>query len=149
VFTVSIHEADLWPPEKPPNDLDVGLKLPVDDATYLAAMAERLPPIVRDFKPELLIFIAGADVQAGDIHGHFALTPEGILRRDEYVTSLARSGGVPLVYLIGGGYFPSAWKTQAASIGNLLVKFAGVRPASREASGAPAWVESRPAQPLR
>ena len=107
------------------------------------------PTIVRDFKPELLIFIAGADVQAGDIHGHFSLTPEGILRRDEYVVNLARSAGVPLVYLIGGGYFPSAWRTQAASIGNLLVKFAGVRPPNRKTSAARASAEPHPAQPLR
>jgi len=149
VFTMSIHEADLWPPEKPPNDMDVGLKLPVDDATYLAAMSQHLPMIVREFKPELLIFIAGADVQAGDIHGHFSLTPEGILRRDEYVVNLARSAGVPLVYLIGGGYFPSAWRTQAASIGNLLVKFAGVQPPNRQTSAARASAEPHPAQPLR
>ena len=138
VFTFSIHEADLWPVEKPPNDLDLGLKLPVDDATYLAALSERLPAVIRDFKPELVIFIAGADVQAGDPNGHFGLTPAGILRRDEYVAGLARSAGIPLLYLIGGGYFRTAWQTQVASIANLLEKFAGVTPRAAAAnSGTP------------
>ena len=120
VFTLSVFEADLWPPEKPPNDLDVGLKLPVDDAAYLAALEACLPRVLDEFRPHLVMFIAGVGVLAGDPNGHFEMTHDGVLRRDAYVVGQSRQRGAAVCWLAGGGFSKQAWRTQAASVAALI-----------------------------
>ena len=46
-------------------------------AAYLAALDATLPPLFARFAPELVVYLAGADVAAGDRLGNWRLSPAG------------------------------------------------------------------------
>jgi acetoin utilization deacetylase AcuC-like enzyme/uncharacterized OsmC-like protein len=80
------------------------------DAEYLTvldALLCRLPDV------KLAFVLAGGDVLDGDRLGRFALTLEGVRRRDLLVAE--RLGRVPQVWLPAGGYSSNAWKVLAGS----------------------------------
>ena len=60
VFTFSIHQQLNYPFFKPRSDLDVGLEDGAGDARYLDALAGALPRVF-DSRPELVVYLAGAD----------------------------------------------------------------------------------------
>jgi acetoin utilization deacetylase AcuC-like enzyme len=80
------------------------------DAHYLADL-ERL--LARVPRASLAFVIAGGDVLAGDPVGNLGLTLEGARARDRAVAE--HLGGVPSVWLPGGGYHRDAWKVLAGT----------------------------------
>lgn len=102
-FTVSLHQQDNYPDEKPPSRVDVGLPDGTTDDEYLEALAGPLRQVV-DFRPELLWYLAGADPYEGDLLGGLALTMDGLQERDRRVLGAARQAGVPVVVTLAGGY---------------------------------------------
>jgi histone deacetylase 11 len=134
VFTFDIHEADIYPQPKAKNDLDLPLRPPVDDARYMSVLAANLPRVLDAHKPELVILQGGVDTYGGDPLAHFGLSAAGIVARDAYVVGQARSRGLPVLYVTGGGYSAEAWRIQYHSIANLLEKFAEVRPQAQPQS---------------
>ena len=75
VFTFSMHHQWNYPALKPPGDLDVGLEDGVGDEEYLGLLREHLPRILEEFRPELILYLAGADpVRSRSIGGASALT---------------------------------------------------------------------------
>ncbi|MEM8987431.1 MAG: histone deacetylase [Pseudomonadota bacterium] len=103
VFVLSIHGAKNFPFRKPPSDLDVGLPDGVEDEAYLKALQEALPAAF-DFKPDLILYQAGVDPLKEDRLGRFALTYDGLMKRDRIVLETACAKGVPVSMAIGGGY---------------------------------------------
>ncbi len=103
VFTLSLHEEANYPEVKPPGSLDVGLARGLGDDGYLAALdlalARALDPL-----PDLLVYLAGADPFADDQLGGLSLSMAGLRRRDRRVFEAARSGNVPVVVVLAGGY---------------------------------------------
>ncbi|MCS7114938.1 MAG: histone deacetylase [Nitrososphaerota archaeon] len=85
----------------------VNVPLPpgVDNENYLRALREVFPPIMREFKPDILLFIAGADNYFADPLTNYNLTmafyPE--LTREVLKTADEVCGGKVLIRL-GGGY---------------------------------------------
>ena len=61
VFTLSIHQFNNYPTEKPPSSLDIHLADGVGDAEYLHRLGNGYRAALAMFKPELLIYVAGAD----------------------------------------------------------------------------------------
>ncbi|MFQ5420464.1 MAG: histone deacetylase, partial [Anaerolineae bacterium] len=55
-------------------------------------------------RPDLAIYLAGADVHEHDRLGRLALTKAGIGRRDHLVLSMCREAGVPVGVTMAGGY---------------------------------------------
>jgi acetoin utilization deacetylase AcuC-like enzyme len=104
VFTVSVHGARNFPLRKHPGDLDIGLEDGADDPTYLAAVDAALGGAIGDGKPDLLLYIAGADPYAGDRLGRLSVSRAGLLERDRRVLAAARSAGLPVGIVCGGGY---------------------------------------------
>ena len=111
VFTFSIHGERNYPAQKMSSSCDVGLPDGVDDATYLAVLGQRLPGILRGFDPQLVFYLAGVDVAAGDRYGRFALSDEGVRARERFVIECVRGAGCPLVLTLAGGYAASAQRT--------------------------------------
>ena len=72
VFTLSVHAARNFPFRKQGSDLDISLDDGVDDAAYLAMLAETLPRLLDDFKPELVLYDAGIDPHMDDKLGKSA-----------------------------------------------------------------------------
>ncbi|MBI3990569.1 MAG: histone deacetylase [Candidatus Omnitrophica bacterium] len=104
VFTFSIHQRDNYPFDKPESSLDINLENGVGDEEYIRELKKNLPQIFEEFRPELMMYVAGADPYEKDMLGGLSLTIDGLKKRDEYVLGLARDNGVAAVVVFGGGY---------------------------------------------
>lgn len=104
VFTFSIHQESNYPLFKPPSNLDIGLSDGADDEEYLSALKTHIPDIIDKFKPELILYVAGADPYKDDQLGGLALSKEGLKQRDGFIFTLAKDKDIPLAVVLGGGY---------------------------------------------
>ncbi len=118
VFVYSIHGA-VWTRTEA-NGREIHLTGPVNDRRYLSALRTSLETELRRFRPLVVVYIAGADVLAGDQLGSFWLSPRGAFDRDCHVYRVVRDLGVPLVVTLGGGYSPRAWQVHFRLIRALL-----------------------------
>lgn len=103
-FTFSMHGRRNYPFRKVAGRLDLELEDGTGDAEYLERLATVLPTVMRDSRPDLVLYVAGADPHEGDALGRLRLTVDGLMRRDALVIESARAVGVPVVIALGGGY---------------------------------------------
>jgi acetoin utilization deacetylase AcuC-like enzyme len=75
--TFSMHQEWNYPMDKPPSDLDVGLRDGTDDQEYLDLLGRSLPAL---------------------LEGH------GLAERDSFVLETLRDLGVPVAIVLAGGY---------------------------------------------
>ncbi len=104
VFTISLHQENNYPAWKPPSSIDVDLPDEIGDDDYLAWLDNALSSGLRQFEPELICYIAGADPYREDQLGGLSLTIEGLKRRDELVFRVAQARGIPVMVTFAGGY---------------------------------------------
>jgi acetoin utilization deacetylase AcuC-like enzyme len=104
VFTISLHQANNYPAIKPPSSIDVNLPDHTSDEEYLAQLDNALSSGLRQFQPDLLCYIAGADPYKEDQLGGLDLTIEGLKQRDEFVFKVARRKDIPVMVTYAGGY---------------------------------------------
>jgi len=104
VFTISLHQHNNYPMWKPPSSIDVDLPDGVGDDDYLAWLDNALSSGLRQFEPDLLCYIAGADPYREDQLGGLSLTIEGLKKRDELVFRVARARSIPVMVTFAGGY---------------------------------------------
>src|SRR5467141_1209221 len=97
VFTISLHQENNYPFWKPPSSIDVDLPDGIGDDHYLAWLDNALSSGLRQFEPELICYIAGADPYREDQLGGLALSIEGLKRRDQLVFRVARARGIPVM----------------------------------------------------
>lgn len=103
VFTLSLHQEENYPVPKAHSDLDVGLEDGTGDELYLARLAKALERVWA-FRPDLLLYQAGADPYVHDQLGGLALSFEGLERRDRAVLEGCARRGLPAAVTLGGGY---------------------------------------------
>jgi acetoin utilization deacetylase AcuC-like enzyme len=104
VFTISLHQENNYPTWKPPSSIDVDLPDEIGDDAYLSWLDNALSSGLRQFEPELICYIAGADPYKEDQLGGLSLTIEGLKRRDELVFRVARARNIPVMVTLAGGY---------------------------------------------
>ncbi len=104
VFTISLHQENNYPVWKPPSSIDVDLPDEIGDDDYLAWLDNALSSGLRQFQPDLLCYIAGADPYREDQLGGLNLTIEGLKKRDELVFRVARARDIPVMVTYAGGY---------------------------------------------
>jgi len=104
VFTISLHQHNNYPLWKPPSSIDVDLPDGLGDDDYLAWLDDALHAGLRQFKPDLLCYVAGADPYKEDQLGGLNLTIEGLKKRDELVFRAAHAGHIPVMVTFAGGY---------------------------------------------
>jgi acetoin utilization deacetylase AcuC-like enzyme len=104
VFTISLHQHNNYPVYKPPSSIDIDLPDGTGDDDYLAWLDNALSSGLRQFEPDLLCYIAGADPYRQDQLGGLALTIEGLKQRDELVFRVARARDIPVMVSYAGGY---------------------------------------------
>ncbi|MGA2375297.1 MAG: histone deacetylase [Candidatus Sulfotelmatobacter sp.] len=104
VFTISLHQANNYPQWKPPSSIDVDLPDGAGDDDYLAWLDNALSSGLRQFEPDLLCYIAGADPYREDQLGGLSLTIDGLKKRDELVFRVARARDIPVMVTYAGGY---------------------------------------------
>jgi acetoin utilization deacetylase AcuC-like enzyme len=114
MFQVSIYGNDYWA-NIPYRDVTVkrhedganhhSFALPADcnRETMLDIMDGALP-LISAYKPDLLIYQAGADPYFEDPYSPLALDHADLQARDEAVFRFARRAGIPVAWVLAGGY---------------------------------------------
>jgi acetoin utilization deacetylase AcuC-like enzyme len=104
VYTFSMHGGRNYPFHKVAGDLDIELDDRTGDDAYLALLADALPRVIDAARPDLVVYLAGADPHEHDRLGRLALTFDGLARRDSMVIEQCREVGIPVAVTIAGGY---------------------------------------------
>ena len=103
IFTLSIHGENNFPFTKEKSDLDLGLPDGCEDGDYLKALNQALE-ILDTFKPDFIIYLAGADPHKGDRLGKLNISNEGMRQRDETVFQYGQDRHTPIAFSMAGGY---------------------------------------------
>lgn len=104
VFTLDLFAEKNYPFRKEAPDLAVPLPDGSGDALYLDRLGEALPRAIATARPDLAIYVSGADPHAGDRLGRLGLTKDGLEERDRTVLGTLRRQGVPVAVTMAGGY---------------------------------------------
>lgn len=104
IFTLSIHGENNFPFQKELSDLDFGLHDGCDDLSYLQALNKCLDQLDNRFKPNFVIYLAGADPHEDDRLGRLKITKEGMRLRDEAVFQYGLDRNIPIAFSMAGGY---------------------------------------------
>ena len=104
IFTFSIHGKKNFPFDNEKSDLDIPLDDNTDDESYLKALEHGLSHALKVSKPDLALYLAGADPYTTDRFGRLDLTKEGLLERDKLVLPSCRNEGIPIAITMAGGY---------------------------------------------
>jgi acetoin utilization deacetylase AcuC-like enzyme len=104
VFTLSIHQLNNYPNEKPPSNIDINLEDGVGDDEYCERLGEACRRAMSSFRPQLVMYVAGADPYREDQLGGLSLTIDGLKRRDRLVFDLAREHKAAVAVTLAGGY---------------------------------------------
>ncbi len=138
VLYFSMHREDLWPHTGKIVDLgsirafgfnvNYPLRKDVEPEEYLGALSALLEYLVSGFRPEFIVYIAGADIDREDgFAGLSEFGVEEIIRRDLVVREHIRKANVPHLVVLGGG-----WGVNAPEIHyNTWRVFAGDLPGKR------------------
>jgi acetoin utilization protein AcuC len=124
VLTISLHQAGImfYPGTGFPEELGEGpgygysINVPflpyTDEDLYLWAFRQVVPPLVRQFAPDVLVTQLGVDTHYRDLLGSLLLTTRGYVALVEELETLAEGAGRWLAFG-GGGYaidvVPRAW----------------------------------------
>jgi acetoin utilization deacetylase AcuC-like enzyme len=104
VFTFSIHGARNFPFTKEASDLDIELADATGDDEYLWHLERGLDETLERSRPQLAIYLAGADPYEDDRLGRLKLTKAGLARRDRLVLGRLHARGIPVAIAMAGGY---------------------------------------------
>jgi acetoin utilization deacetylase AcuC-like enzyme len=104
IFTLSIHGENNFPFQKELSDIDYGLQDGCDDQTYLKTLHHCLDQLDSQFKPDFVIYLAGADPHEGDRLGRLKISKEGMRCRDEAVFEYGLHRNIPIAFSMAGGY---------------------------------------------
>jgi acetoin utilization deacetylase AcuC-like enzyme len=104
VLTLSIHQYNNYPTQKPPSTIDIHLRDGTGDEEYLARLEQACRFAINGFSPDLVVYVAGADPYYDDQLGGLGLTMEGLATRDRLIFDIGVSSNVPIVVTLAGGY---------------------------------------------
>ncbi len=104
VFTLSIHQLHNYPSFKPLSGLDIHLPDGTTDQEYLNRLRNGLAAALSMFRPDLMLYVAGADPFYQDRLGGLALSFDGLRARDRLVLESAHSRRIPVAIVLAGGY---------------------------------------------
>lgn len=104
VFTLSIHQFNNYPSDKPPSSLDIHLADGVGDEEYVHRLGNGYRTALTIFHPELIVYVAGADPYCEDQLGGLSLSLEGLRERDRLILWTALHNRIPVAVVLAGGY---------------------------------------------
>jgi acetoin utilization deacetylase AcuC-like enzyme len=114
VLYVSIHEAPLYPGSGPASDHGSGagegftLNLPVPafsgDDVFCELVHERVIPLARDYRPQLIMISAGYDAHAEDPLADCLVTEAGFATMTTAMRRLGEELDAPVGVVLEGGY---------------------------------------------
>jgi acetoin utilization deacetylase AcuC-like enzyme len=103
VLTLSMHQFDNYPSEKPPSVIDIHLRNDVSDEEYLERLQGALK-VAMSFEPNMIFYLAGADPYCEDLLGGLSLSMDGLTQRDQMVFETGLGASVPIAVTLAGGY---------------------------------------------
>ena len=121
IFTLSIHAKNNYPFVKAESDSDIALEDGTTDAMYLTELTSALDNLFARFSPDLMIYLAGADVHENDRLGKLSLTSDGLAARDRLVCETARDRGIPIAITMAGGYGKQIEQTVAIHLQTVMI----------------------------
>lgn len=104
VFTFSVHGKNNYPLKKENSDLDIELEDLTNDEVYLQIISEYVPKLIEKVKPDIVYYIAGADILATDKFGRLSVSIDGAKERDIIVFNECKKKDIPIMCVMGGGY---------------------------------------------
>jgi acetoin utilization deacetylase AcuC-like enzyme len=104
VATFSIHQDHIYPMDRPPSTIDIGLMPGTNERAYIKELQRWLLPLFDSHEPDLVVFVAGADPFVEDQLGSLALTKEGLSVRDALIVEACKERNLPLLVVLAGGY---------------------------------------------
>ncbi len=111
VLTLSIHQFNNYPTEKPPSTIDINLADGISDDEYLERLRPACEVAITGFKPDLIMHVSGADPFMEDQLGGLLLTFDGLSRRDRMIYEIAHREKIPVVATLAGGYAFNVYDT--------------------------------------
>ena len=84
--------------------MDLGLEDGTGDDEFLSLLDQHLPRIIEAHRPQLVIYLAGADPYRDDQLGGLDLSIAGLRERDSMIVNMLRDAGVPVATMTAGGY---------------------------------------------
>jgi acetoin utilization deacetylase AcuC-like enzyme len=120
VFTLSIHQENNYPMPKQRSNLDINMEDGAEDEEYLAALSEGLSDALKEFQPDLIFYVAGADPYREDQLGGLKLSLQGLRRRDALVFEMARQRKIPVAITQAGGYARNVAETVQIHVNTIL-----------------------------
>jgi acetoin utilization deacetylase AcuC-like enzyme len=114
VYTYSVHN-NHWGETEARASTAIALGADVGDEIYLGTLLKTLPDVMMNFRPGLVIYVAGTDPAADDTLGNWKISADGMFRRDRLVMEIVRHARrrMPTVILLGGGYGNASWRYSA------------------------------------
>lgn len=104
VFTISIHQENNYPADKPPSSIDLNMLDRADDDEYLGVLIPAVQNALDEFCPDVVFYVGGADPYCEDQLGGLSLTKKGLMERDRKIFEAARRRGIPVATTLAGGY---------------------------------------------
>ncbi|KAG1949697.1 histone deacetylase [Pimephales promelas] len=122
VYIMDVYNRHIYPGDgyakraiKRKVELDWG----TEDMEYLQKVELHSEGALNEVKPDIIIYNAGTDILDGDALGGLAISPQGIVKRDEIIFRAARRRGIPILMVTSGGYQKKTARIIADSILNL------------------------------
>jgi len=88
---------------------------------YLTQLGSALDDLFAHFSPDLIIYLAGADVHENDRLGKLSLSSEGLAARDRLVCEVASDRGIPIAIAMAGGYGKEIEQTVAIHLQTVVI----------------------------
>lgn len=104
IFTFSVHGKNNYPLRKEISDLDIELDDLTGDDEYLKIVTEYVARLISEVNPDIVYYIAGADILETDKFGRLSVSIAGAKRRDEIVFGECKKNDIPIMCVMGGGY---------------------------------------------
>ncbi|MER3330005.1 MAG: histone deacetylase, partial [Candidatus Kapaibacterium sp.] len=93
-----------YPVKKEKSDLDIELDDLTGDEEYLNIVSEYVPKLIAEVNPDIVYYIAGADILETDKFGRLSVSIKGSRKRDEIVFCECKKFEIPIMCVMGGGY---------------------------------------------
>jgi acetoin utilization deacetylase AcuC-like enzyme len=127
MFTLSIYGNDYWQnvPYRDvetihhpsgPNHAKAVLPNGCRGDEMLAILEANLPRLLETGRPDIILYQAGADPLRDDPYSPLDLGHEDLLARDRRVFEFAKSQGIPLAWVLAGGYTKNTSQVVAAHV---------------------------------
>lgn len=103
-----------------PNHTERALPNGCRGAELIDALDAMLPSLIEGGSPDILLYQAGADPLRDDPYSPLDLGPEDLMTRDQRVFEFCRDHGIPVAWVLAGGYTKDVRRVVAVHVNTAL-----------------------------